>query len=65
MCVCRGRCSPSSDMDSGAVRFKLRCSHGTTHCRIRAGPSLSTPEVGDVADGSAVLIAGQVEGLRG
>ena len=50
----------NSDEDLGAAKFRLRCSAGTTHCRIRAKPSLESAEVGDVANAAIIDISGQV-----
>jgi hypothetical protein len=52
--------SVNSDNDNGSMRYRLRCSSGTTHCRIRAGPSLESAEVGHLANYSIVDIAGRV-----
>ena len=32
-------------------RFRVKCYNNTTHCRIRAGPSLKCAQVGDMASG--------------
>jgi hypothetical protein len=48
----------NSDEDYGSAKFKLKCGSGSTHCRIRAKPSLESPEVGDVANGSTLEISG-------
>lgn len=52
--------SSSNSMLTGAVQYRLKCSAGTTHCRIRAGPSLSTAEVGDVVNFSIVEVCGAI-----
>lgn len=52
--------STSNSTLTGAVQYRLKCSAGTTHCRIRAGPSLNTAEVGDVVNFSIVEICGAV-----
>lgn len=50
--------SSSNSTLTGAIQYRLKCSAGTTHCRIRAGPSLNTAEVGDVVNFSIVEICG-------
>jgi hypothetical protein len=52
--------STSNSSLTGAVQYRLKCSAGTTHCRIRAGPSLNTAEVGDVVNFSIVEICGAI-----
>ena len=41
---------------SHSVTLKLVCQQGTTHCRIRARPSIDSTEVGDVAHSSEVEV---------
>jgi hypothetical protein len=52
--------SPNNDRESGAVQYRLRSSSGTTHCRIRAGPSVETAEVGDVINCALIDVCGAV-----
>jgi hypothetical protein len=44
-------------------RYRVKCSNTTTHCRIRAGPSLDSAQVGDMASGSESDMCGVVNGF--
>ena len=55
-------------MDEDAVpppfpQIRLECMPGTTHCRIRAGPSMQTAEVGDFVSGSITAVISEVGGF--
>ena len=41
-------------------KIRLECMPDTTHCRIRAGPSMETAEVGDFASGSVTYVSSEV-----
>lgn len=43
--------------------FRLRCTNGITHCRIRAAPSLDATEVGELPSGSIVQFCEEVKGF--
>jgi hypothetical protein len=52
--------STSNTSYTGSVQVRLKCFSGTTHCRIRSGPSLDSPEVGEVVNCSIVEVSGAV-----
>lgn len=50
-------------ISGSSTRFKLRCTSGTTHCRIRALPSLESQEVGDLKNGSIIEVSSLINGF--
>ena len=48
---------------TGSVSFRLKCSSSTTHCRIRALPSLDSPEIGDIRNLTIVEVCGCINGF--
>lgn len=56
----------SMDEDAAPLPFpqvRLECMPSTTHCRIRAGPSMQTAEVGEIAMGSVTAVTSEVGGF--